>query len=533
MMQVVVTPEFPDETERGGRRCAWVALITLAVFTALSITCAVTSDGFLEADSCTHYLYARLALREPIRENLHHLVNVWGRPLCTGLYMVPAAIGQRLGVRVMSCALALVCAIAAMRVAKLQGYRWPVLALIFTLAQPLVFLHSFSELTELPFAAVIILAFWAYRARQFWIMALLVGIGPTGRPEGFGFVALAAMALILHRRWYWLPLLLLPLAGWNYAGWELTGRQGAWWQWVKHNWPYAQESLYPSGPLYHFIVRLPVVTSPLMFPAMVLGAWRSVIGLKKARRHEGTEARSEARGTEAEGGFTDPSVPISPLRAFVPSCLRAFFTDPIERCQACIALIPLGILAAHSLLYFFGKMASNGELRYMLAVAPFWGLLSAKGWEWVFERLAWRRTIAWAGAASLAPILVNVAYPVLPLVYMDDWKQAKQIAAWLGETPLRKDYPIAMLAHPAIFYFMDSGPGASVRGAEWKETVLAERPPGTLMVWDPIYGVFNSDAARSITLEEIEAAGWIPAPVPSEIAGDWRIFLTPQPAPAP
>jgi hypothetical protein len=489
----VVAEKLPIGQDRAPKSCATAVLLTVAIFASLSITCAITSEGFLEADSCTHYLYARLTLREPISENLHHLVNVWGRPLCTGLYAIPAALGKRTGVRLMSCVLALACGLAAMRVARLQGYRWPVLALIFTLAQPLVFLHSFSELTELPFAALIILALWAYRARQLAVMALLVGISPTGRPEGFGFIALGAAALVLHRKWYWLPLLFLPLGLWNYAGWELYGREGVWWQWVKNNWPYAQESLYPSGPLYHFVVRLPVVTSPLMFPAMVIGAARSLL-------------------------YATP---------------RRFFGDHIERCQAAIALIPLGILVGHSLLYSLGKMASNGELRYMLAVAPLWGLLSAKGWEWVFERLGWRRPIAWAGVASLLPILANFAYPVVPLVYMDDWKQAKQIAAWLDETPLREKYPVLMLSHPAIFYFMDSGPGETVDGVEGKESTLTQKPPGTLMVWDPIYGVFNSDAARSITLEEIEAAGWVPEALPEDIAGDWRIFISPEPTTRP
>jgi len=474
----------------------WLApvAIAIAIFASLSIYCAITSEGFLEADSCTHYLFARLALREPHDKNLSYLVNVWGRPLCTGIYAVPALIGHRTGVRLMSCALALICGLGAMRVAKLQNYRWPALALIFTLAQPLVFLHSFSELTELPFAALVILAFWAYRARQFWLMALLVGISPMGRPEGFGLIVLAAGALVLHRRWYWLPLLLLPLAGWNYAGWRLYGSEGVWWQWLRANWPYAEKSLYKPGPLYHFLMLMPVVTSPLIFPATVLGAWRSV------------------------------------LYAWPP---RRFFGDHIERCQACIAFLPLGIFAGHSLLYWLGKMASNGELRYMLAVAPFWGLLSAKGWEWFFERLELRRPLVWAAVLSLAPILTNRVYPVVPLVYMDDWKQGKQIAAWLDETPLRKDYPTLMLSHPAIFYFMDAANAPKANGVEWLQSTLKAKPPGTLMVWDPIYGVFNSDAQRSIKLEEIEAAGWVPKEMPPEIEGDWRIFVSPQPATQP
>ena len=44
---------------------------------------------------------------------------------------------------------------ATQKLAAGQGNRLPALALIFTLGQPLLFLHSFSELTELPFALVI------------------------------------------------------------------------------------------------------------------------------------------------------------------------------------------------------------------------------------------------------------------------------------------------------------------------------------------------------------------------------------------
>src|SRR3954452_18035244 len=63
------------------RSDAWPILIAVVAFSGMSIWGSVTSEGFLEADSCTHYLYARFAFTEP-----HYLVNVWGRPLCTGLY---------------------------------------------------------------------------------------------------------------------------------------------------------------------------------------------------------------------------------------------------------------------------------------------------------------------------------------------------------------------------------------------------------------------------------------------------------------
>ena len=37
-------------------------ILAVAIFVLFSVVCSIRSDGFLEADSCTHYLYARFAL---------------------------------------------------------------------------------------------------------------------------------------------------------------------------------------------------------------------------------------------------------------------------------------------------------------------------------------------------------------------------------------------------------------------------------------------------------------------------------------
>lgn len=467
--------------------------IAVALFAALSLAGAVTSEGFLEADACTHYFYARHALAEP-----HYFVNVWGRPLCTGLYAVPAAVGGLVGVRVTSLLLALVCGFVAHRLAREQGQRLPVLALVFTLAQPLLFLHSFSEMTELPFAALIGLAFWAYQRRQWAVMALLVGLSPLGRPEGFGFVLLAATALIGHRRGWPLLLLPLPLIAWNHAGWVVYGSTGSWWHWLIEEWPYETKSLYDPGSPLHFVALLPVLVSPLVFPGTVVGIWRA---LRPLRRH-------------------------------------SFFQMPhLLRCRAWVALIPLMILAGHSLLYAMGKMASNGELRYLLVVAPFWGVLSARGWAWLSDRFEIRHPLRWAAAAALVPILANVAYPVVPLVLDEDWKRAEVLARVYRESGLAEDHPKVLASHPGLFYFLEISPTAHDRAVEWKKPKIAEAPAGTVVFWDSVYGVYNSDAQRSVSLDEIHQAGWLRitdqinavAP-PRTRSGHWEVFLSPRTA---
>jgi hypothetical protein len=269
------------------------------------------------------------------------------------------------------------------------------------------------------------------------------------------------------------------------------GRPGNWWQWqypwlvwLKANWPYAQESLYQPGPIWHFVVLLPVVVSPLIFPATILG---TVFCL------------------------TDRTIATD---------------DHRRRCERLIALIPLAILFGHSVLYFLGKMASNGELRYMLVVAPFWGLLAARGWGTIFQWLQWRHALRWAAVASLLPILANLFYPVVPLRSQPDWIEAAEIAKWY-HTDRPAGYLFLATAHPGIFYYLDMSSTDRSRIREWKKSVIDTVPPGTLLIWDPIYGVYNSDTQRSIKVDELLNDGWKPIATPwsgPSTAGKWQVF---------
>jgi hypothetical protein len=473
--------------------------LAVIIFSAASIWGAVASDGFLEADSLTHYLYARFAIVET-----HYLVNVWGRPLVTGLYAIPAYYFGRMGVRTTSLVLALICGIVAYVIARKQNYRWPALALIFTLAQPLVFLHSFSELTELPFAALLGLAFLAYQRRQYAIMAILISLSPLARPEGFGFLFLAAIALIVHRRWWWIPILALPLLGWDYCGWwrygspeYLTSLPHAlrWMPWLKHEWPYSEHSLYNSGSIFHFVMLMPAVASPFIFPALCVGIWRSI-------------------------------------------------RDRIDHIDVLIAAIPLMILFGHSVLYATGKMASSGEMRYMAIVAPFWGLLAARGWTWIFDALNWHRPLRWAAIAALAPALVNhrlqagpvvLGYQVLPLHLNQDMVIARRVARWYQNWPLRDEYPRILASHPGVYYFLDISLTEKLRTREWTQQTVADAPRGTLLVWDPIYGVYNADAKRSVDRDLIENSGWVLDEETTDLINDesmedkdcWSAWLSP------
>src|SRR5688500_9901951 len=91
-------------------------ILGILTFAALSTWCSIKSAGFLEADAMTHYMFARFSSRE-----WSYLVNVWGRPLCTGVYALPANLVGVTGVRATSLLMAIVMGLVCYRVARNQG----------------------------------------------------------------------------------------------------------------------------------------------------------------------------------------------------------------------------------------------------------------------------------------------------------------------------------------------------------------------------------------------------------------------------
>ena len=443
-----------------------VALTATLVFSSLWLAAAAASAGFGPADGCMHFLFARFALRDP-----HNFVDMWARPLCTLLYAFPAAIGGRMGACTMSWLVALGCACVAWRVAQGQKLRLPVLAFIFTLCQPLLFLHTLTAMTELPFALVLGAAFLAFQSRRGLLAALLISLTPLGRPEGFGFLLLGAIAFTLARQWAAVAILPIGLILWDLAGWVIGRCEGSWWKWLPGHWPYAGTSMYGHGNPLTFVAVLPVVVSPLVLPAMLVGIQQSL-------------KRSTTPGRDSSASH-------------------------LARCRALTALIPLFVLLVHSYLYAAGKMASDGEARYLLVVAPFWGVLAARGWEWLTDQFHVRFPLRWAAFAALTPIIANVARPVVPLRPPPDWYVARRFAEWYRSGEVQWRYPKIGASHPAVFYHLDRSPTDGRGIVEWKRESLLFPEPGTLLVWDPICGNKNASPDRAVDVKDLVQAGWV------------------------
>lgn len=458
------------------------------LFAGMSLWAALAGEGFLEADGATHYNYARFAVERP-----YLLLDVWGRPLVTGLHCVPAYFFGRIGVQVTSLVIALLCGWATYRIAVAQGYRHPVAAPIFLFAQPLVFLHSFAELTELPFALLIILAFWAYQQKQYFVMTVLVALSPVGRPEGFGFMLLAAFALICHRRWWWMLLLPVPLLVWSAAGYihvRPPGPDGLpiampWYTWLIRNWPYAAESNYGKGPIWEYVAQLPAIVGPLLVPAALIGGWTLLF--------------KDEKGEERSGSLHPSSFILQPL----------FFSDHRRRCDFIIAALPFGILLTHSLFWAMGKF-SGGQLRYMLIVGPFWALVVARGYDLLVDRLNLKRPLFIAAAVAVAPLIVNKFYRFIPIDLSRDERIARRIVEQYRADPvLQAKYPKVTSPSPMVVYFLDVCLTDYDHVGLWWRDALQNPAPGQFLIYETILANYNSDERMLVSQQFLEDNGWV------------------------
>jgi len=476
-------------------------LVATALFAIASVYFTLRNKSDIDLDATTHYLMARAAFH-----GHYFLVDVWGRPLCTIMYCLPAYFGGQIAARLMCLALAIGVALVTWRIAIAQQFRSPAIPVVFLYSMPLFLVHSFSTLTEIPVALVLALAFWAYQKRVFWAMALLAGILPAGRPEGFGLVLLAIATLVLHRRFAEIILAVLPFVLWNaYAAHLMPIPGKPWFRWVFANWPYSTESLYGRGPWWTFAKNMWQMVGCLAVPFLAAGfVWT----LPHPRR---TETRDKNRST-------------------IPGVWLFYPADPLACGDVWLALIPLGLLIIHSVIWWQGKFGSNGQIRYLLMAAPMWALVTARGFDWLWPRLHLRHPTLWLLASALLGLANRTLVThELPIPLANDDAAAIAIVAWDTQHPqIGQLYPMILSTCPTLHLHLDyalSDPLHSAPGGP--EGVKAARD-GTLLIWDERFAMGNSTKTMVIPHDLIIQANWVFVGKCTGAGRIWEVYLSPR-----
>ena len=439
-----------------GRGRALRLALWLVPFAGLGALLVHLYPDSYQQDAGFHFLFARWSLETP-----RLLVDVWGRPLFTALYAVPARFGYPVA-KLLTVAIALAAAWNTAQLARAHGLERAGLAVPLLFLQPSFLLVCSDTMTEPLFALLLAVALRLHQAGRIragmWVAALL----PLARPEGFfvallwgAFVALDARA---GRTFLRRALSIVQLAGgaalWWAAATILTRDP----EFILHNWPpnWAAGATSGTGPLLQYLfIRDQILAGPILQALFALGLVALI-----ARR-----------------------------RALLP-----------------VATLLL-VAGLHSVFFRFGFFGSAGYARYLVCVAPPMALATLAGWNVVAGRAA-RVPRAWRVGAAAAVLLWAAG---LCLVYADSWGSSRDawmvndMAAWLEAHPR----PVKRLVFSQAYMVIRLGrdPGERPRlGTETEENVRILRglPAGTLVFWDAHTG----PQYRHLGPADLERAGY-------------------------
>jgi hypothetical protein len=424
------------------------AALALALMGLLGVALIFLFPGCPEQDTDYHFLEARTAWSRP-----SFLVNVWGRPLYTTFYALPALMGFT-AARFFAVGIGVALAWQTWRLAcDLRLKRaWLVIPLL--LGQP-VFFELFPDLlTEPLFAVVFVVALrWHLRGRTKLGM-LAASLLPLARPEGvflcllWGVWVLAdsinatapVKGSIYRELVRIVPSTLILAAGvffWWLAATCITRDP----LFILHDWPSTwHQDVYSRGALFSYSQRALEFTGLLLAAPFVLGLWCKI------------------------GAWT--WIPIT------TSFLLLFFL--------------------HTLFRVWGLFGEAGYPRYMVSVAPAIAVLTLQGWNRIGLRIEkWPPVASGVLGATVLSVSLGQSF-----CYLDSFLSARDPIAiremfdWFHEHPEPYKRLIWSNARMCIVLgsTLDESPSLRSYSRENTQAMLRDAPSGTLVFWDDHFG---------------------------------------------
>lgn len=229
-------------------------------------------------DGILHYSISKQSLKDPL-----YLLDHWGKPLYTLMASPFAQLGFKWYVVFNILVFAATCFVVFVLLKHLKaGWFYYTLFPLLLVAVPDYSYCVLGGMTE-PFFGLLLVLLIYFSIRNNWLVfAIIASFTPFARSEGM-LVVVAAFGLMLWlRQWKYLPLLLTGFLIYAVAGWIILDK--FWWYFSEN--PYPPDSIYGSGPWYHYIVswanHFGVITL-ILLPVGLLGC--NILSKKRAIPH--------------------------------------------------------------------------------------------------------------------------------------------------------------------------------------------------------------------------------------------------------
>ena len=239
------------------------AFFLTALFFSVGVALIFSVNGTGdEGDSILHYLYARHA---PVHPELffHH----WAKPLFV-LSASPFAHFGFSAIKFFNLSLSTATLWLTFLIARKLKIKYAALAVLFCMFSPMLLVLSLSGLTEPLFAFALGLCILLYLNEKIFAAVILVSFLPFVRSEGLIICGVFGFVLLLEKRFFLLPFLLVGHLVYGIAGYSTHHS----FLWTITQIPYARlSSVYGKGTWEHFFVKTPFVTGYPLYGLLIAG----------------------------------------------------------------------------------------------------------------------------------------------------------------------------------------------------------------------------------------------------------------------
>ena len=449
-----------------------------------------------------------------IWHNPEAVLGNWPKTGWKILYAVPALLGKQ-AVLIVNCLFAAFTGFFAAKVVRLYDGKWPTVAQILLLSQPLWFYLAFKNYSEISTAFLIILSVYFAKKEKFIFSALLISFVFLIRQEFIYLLVIYGVYLFIKKKYIsFLALGLFPVL---YAlwGWSVTGDM----LYLLHSSAQTAKdykALYPRQGFEHYFVMSEVIFGAVCMVGLLIYISQSAI----------------------QRVIKPAYFIIVPLGYFF--LLHCIFNDTIfnigpstgGNLRYMLSISPLFAVAATLGIEKMGEVKKN-TLALILLVPLFLFSLAYMGYEhnWVkfhpeegknmiFPLLTLATIVLLFAIGAKYRLQAVIFLAILQMVLVirpkelkDDENAAqKEIVEWCKDQQLETKYPI--LSSLALFnYFYDKNPWEFPKGQEpVSAETINKAPVGTIIIWDTHYaskygkveiGFFNANPNKFKLLKEL------------------------------
>jgi hypothetical protein len=433
------------------------SLIMSVAGISLMIFLCVNSSGMPVQDEIAHFNISRQAWLDP-----RLILDSWGRPLNTIIYMLPA-LHSWLAARLLSILMSVISlcfTILTARKLKITNsiYLIPVLLLF----QPWFHQLGFTAITEIPFCMLLIAGVYFWVSEKYIFASLCLGSLVLIRHEGIALLAAWCFWMLIRKKWFPLMIALSPYILYSVIYGLVFNRTT-----LEIFLSLKPTEIYGSGSWFHFV--RPTLTNAGVLPVLL-----SLLA--------------------------------------IPAAFRL-------REKGMVFLLYIIYFLTHTIIYRFGLFASGGYYLFLMPLATGFALAAALGLESFFsgiKKLTVKMGTLWQNVIPQVSLALIVSFIMLaaglnakPFLLSDEENVLVDVSAYLHSEGINSQNVYSTHAYFEYLYDLPR--------SNWLyQPNLLNLKKGSIIIWDQHYSnrwgvsyIWMTDASSPFSLRKSFSGGQV------------------------